>query len=230
MWCSVLFSISALLNAQDQPVQSKWGMGLYFSPNRTHHQLFFGEQLSPLVLDWRQNSTPGFGFNAGLSVHHTFDNHFELVSGIGWTRYTDRLEDIPIVEEFNEFVGDQTNEYQYNYASVPLRLNFYLVSKKVSCFITAGGSANVYLFSKTKSTLNYDNGNTDRQAADLEINEVNKVGVSLLGGVGVKYSASKRIDFRLIPMFSYSLTKLADVNVSQNNYAMGAQFGAVIKL
>lgn len=184
----VLCSLGLTAASQEEGELKHWEIGIYFSPDLTHHQLFFSEQVGPLVVDWRQNAKPGFGFNAGISVNCTITPRVELVSGFGFIRFSDRIVDIPIVQEFNEFVGEEDRAYQYNYASIPLRLNVHAFSnEKIACYITAGGSANLFFFSQVKSTMRFDDGSSSSQKEDFDLYEVNTFGIMMQGGVGVRY-------------------------------------------
>ena len=54
--------------------------------------------------------------------------------------------------------------------------------------------------------------------------------VGLVGGVGLGYHISEKLNLRVEPLFRYSLAPLAEAPIDQYNYSIGCQIGMNMKL
>ena len=211
--------------------EGKFSIGVNFSPNFCYRTLNYLDESQTFVDTREELEHPSFGFNAGISARYIFITNLEVELGVQFSRQTHMFKNIPISDGMgNTSLGLADNQLRYHYLELPLRVNYRFLNRKVFCYVTAGVSMNLFLNDKSKIWLTYNTGETDVVTSESSIYDFNKTALAVLGGLGIGYHISEKLNVRLEPLFRYSLTPLAEAPINQYNYSIGCQIGMNIKL
>ncbi|MFA7273859.1 MAG: outer membrane beta-barrel protein [Crocinitomicaceae bacterium] len=220
-----------LCAAQDSLVKkSKFSFGVNFSPNYSSNTLNYDKQWQPYVDAVQQNEKPAFGFNTGLSARYHVLDKLELELGVQYARQTRSFKSIALTDMNGQPLGKVDFQNRFNYLEIPVRVNYLLIKNKFFGYITAGASLNVFLNDQAKSWLTFDSGYKEVQTAPTGYLFINKSTISLIGGFGIGYHLSDKLNIRFEPLFRYSLTPVAEAPIKQHNYSVGGQVGINFQL
>lgn len=154
------------------------------------------------------------GFTAGLQVVFHANDKFFFTSGV---LFSDRG------ERTKKYLTPQVNNYinHYYYLSIPLRVNYYLISKKIKVFLSAGASADVYL--KSFSVIEFGNaGDTKTLGLSSEISRLN---LMVNAGFGIDCPITDRWYFKLQPDYRMSITPVSDSPIKKYFIFAGLNMG-----
>jgi hypothetical protein len=181
--------------------------------------------------------SPRFGFTTGLAIRYRLSNRFRLESGLQLADRGDQFRmdngDWYIPEDqYGIYSQDDPNlpelvrtKYHFYYLGIPLKLNYYLIDKKVKLFLSGGMSIDFFVDEKTKTkyTINGNKNVEVHHEYNFDFSKTNLVGIA---GFGVDYSVSKNLQLRFEPIFRYMFTPLLknDVIAKTNLYSIGANF------
>ncbi len=128
-------------------------------------------------------------------------------------------------------VPKKNTQYTYQYLEIPLKLNIYLLTKKIKVYGTVGLSGNVFVRKKVKSEILHDNQpsvtNIDYVSKPTGINTFE---LSLIGGFGINYDFGKKLMLKVEPNYRQFIRSISDVNVTGFMYTIGCNVGLYIKL
>lgn len=210
----------------------KFSIGVNFSPNYSYRTLHYQEEMQPFVDARERDEYPSFGFNTGISARYIFIKNFELELGVQFSRQTSIFKNVMIISGTmaSTLIGVSDCQYRYHYLEFPFRVNYRFLNRKLFGYITAGVSMNRFLNTSAKSWITFNNGETDVVIGETSINNVNKSIFAVLGGLGIGYNISEKLNVRFEVLYRHSLTPLANAPIKQYNYSMGCQMGVNIKL
>lgn len=228
---SILFAPILSIAQESVNEESKFSIGVNFSSNYSYRTLKYPDNLQNFVDAREKLEHPSFGFNTGIAVQYLLMKKIEVELGIQFSRQTHMFKEVPISDPMgNPSLGLADNQLRYHYLEIPLRVNYRIVNQKFFGYISAGVSINKFLNDKSKSWLTYNNGDTEVVKSESGILDFNKTVIGLVGGVGLGYHVSEKLNLRLEPLFRYSLTPLAEAPIDQYNYSIGCQIGMNMKL
>ena len=115
-------------------------------------------------------------------------------------------------------------KYHYNYVGIPLKLNLYLVNKKIRLFISGGLNTSMLVRSFQNINLRYDDGSNIRERAKGSLEKTNLI-LSAVAGVGLDFHIIKRLSLRFEPTFSYGFYNSQGSNIDYLPYEIGGTLG-----
>ncbi|NEN25549.1 PorT family protein [Cryomorpha ignava] len=208
--------------------QSRFSVGVNFSPNFSYRTLSYPERLEPLVEAREKYEHPSLGFNTGIAARYLIIPNLEVELGLQFSSQTNMFKNDPLSDPTGEGSPGVANyQLRFHYLEIPLRLNYRVIDKKFFGYITAGATLNQFLYDKSITRITYSNG--DKVAIASGITDFNKKTIGLIGGVGVGYHINPRFNIRVEPLFRYSLTALAETPIDQNIYSIGCQMGLIMR-
>lgn len=119
------------------------------------------------------------------------------------------------------------SKYYYNYLGIPLKLNYYVIQKKVGVYLIGGIKSDFFLNAKYRAYLEFEGReeiHTQKQK-DVDFNKVNLIG---LAGFGIDYKIAQRLKLRFEPIFRYSFTPIVDSDLKEYLYSVGVNFSILL--
>lgn len=206
-------------------------IGVNFSPNFCYRTLDYPDELQTVVDSRVESEHPSFGFNVGIATRYFFVTNLEVELGIQFSRQTHIFKNVPISDAMgNISPGLADSQLRYHYIELPLRANYRFLNRKVFGYVTTGISINVFLNDQSKSWITYYTGETDVITFESSINTFSKTAFAVLGGFGIGYHITEKLNLTLEPLCRYSLTSLAKAPIDQYNYSLGCQIRVDMKL
>lgn len=208
-------------------------IGLTFSPAYCYRTLKTDDALGQLVIDSRDTrEIPKFGFTTGVGLIYILNKRFNFETGLLFsdkgekTKKTDLIwsQPDPILPIKSTFI------YSYQYLDIPLKVNYYIINKKLNFFISAGLSANIFLTYKQTSIQEFSDGRTEKHTSGSIYNNFSKVNFALLAGFGIDYDLNNKIRFRLESIYRRSINSIIDAPVKSYLYSAGLNAGIYYKL
>ena len=228
---SILFAPILSIAQESVNKESKFSVGVNFSPNYSYRTLKYPDNLQSFVDDRERSEHPSFGFNTGIAVQYLLMKKFEVELCIQFSRQTHMLKEVTVVGTMgNVSMGLADVQLRYHYIEIPILVNYRIVNQKFFGYISAGVSINQFLNDESKAWLTYSNGDNEVVHSESGILDFNKTVVGLVGGVGLGYHISEKLNLRVEPLFRYSLAPLAEAPIDQYNYSIGCQIGMNVKL
>jgi hypothetical protein len=225
----IVFSFSIL--AQDSiPSTSKFRLSAHFSPNYCYRTLEHEEEYQVIVDAREENELASFGFNTGIAMNFYFTDRFASELGIQFSRQTTASLHKELVDQFLQPIGDVYIEYRNNYIELPFTLKYHVIDKKLFSYVFMGASINILVQEKSKTWTYYPDGSKDIRTFNSLDYDSYPTTISLIGGLGLGYKISQKINFTAEPIFRRSITPLTDAPISQYNYSIGLQLGLQTKL
>jgi hypothetical protein len=227
----LFFTICVSAQSNQNDSDKKYSIGINFSPDYSFRKLSAENDDLGLVEKLNKMESPKLGFTGGLVSLYRFNERFVIETGIQLSDKGERHEESNLTwvtpDDDIYTVNDPAIpssfkiNYKYYYLGVPLKLNFYLIRRKLNLFIVAGGAVDFLMKAKIRSTLEFqDRKETHTSTQDEDyFNKVNFVG---LAGFGIDYKISQRFQLRFEPIFRYSFTPVVDSDLKENLYSAGA--------
>jgi hypothetical protein len=236
---SFLFFIlpfSLFCNAEDSiktgdslPIERKMQFGAIYSPELSYRMLKANADAKLMENIRDTMEIPKFGFSAGVnfSCKLTKKCYFEAEAlfsdkgertkqyNLGNTVKDETQDQIPSKSSFNN---------HYYYLDIPLKINYYLVNKKIKFFISGGLSINAFLYQKTSTTIENRDGSVDKMSA-ISHPKFEKVNFAALIGVGMSYDLTDKYIFKLEPVYKQSITSIVNTPIKSYLYSIGLNFG-----
>ena len=225
----IFITIISFGQTSDEISSREFSLGLTFSPDYCYRALN-SESSGQWIADIRDSTEiPKFGFTTGLSLLFKPWNRISFETGIQFSdkgEKTITIELIPLEPDPALPTTQVRINHHYYYLDIPIKVNYMVLKRKVKLFVSAGFSTNIYLYQQSKlSFVGSDVTNTSSGSGDLS-----RFNVAILIGGGIIYDISKRLIFRLEPIYRRSVTPIADAPIKQYQYSIGANFGLYYKL
>lgn len=230
---SLLASINGIVKCQDTLTHKRFSIGVNFSPNYSYRILKSSSELSARIASFKNEmEDPSFGFNTGFSIYYNVVKRLEAELGVQFSRQGEVIRNIDLVDisEPESAIGKVDSKYRYHYLEFPLRLRYYILDKKIFCYIHAGFSANIFLYEQSKFCVTYNDGSVKTHSSTNTSTTFNRLLFAVTGGLGLGYQTTEKFSITLEPIFRYSLSPIANVSVKQFNYSVGCQVGVKMGL
>ena len=199
-------------NQDSTQTNRKFSIGLTISPAIAYRSMYaIGEgknndflvNYSIPLLDSLESPTVTYSF--GLDFSYRINKHLAVVSGVYYSKKGYEIDEIFIVDY--EGVGDIGSVKIYNnYIDVPLKVNFYILSKKLQLFLIAGISGNIFINQQDKVKIT--GKETETITHTQRSTNISTFNMSIIGGVGIGYRVSKKITIQLQPQYQRFLNSL----------------------
>lgn len=230
----LLFLFLPLLSlGQNQTIkETKLAVGLCFSPEYSYRYLQtdidsikFVKQISDTT------ETADFGFATGISVLYKLNSRFVIESGLLYSKkgYKNIATKLNAFNPNDPLIPQKISiYYTYSYFSIPLKLNYILLDKRLKLYVSAGISANFSIKGRTKTESEYSS-KTNIAYLDADNDKFSKLNIELLAGLGADYDINRYFKLRLEPIFRRSLSPLSDSDIKTYLYSGGLNFGVYYK-
>ena len=225
----VLLSFTALSQVSKSSNEKKFSIGVAFSPDYSFRRLHSKNEESDFLKDTRnQFESAKFGYTTGLVAKYRLNRRLALESGLKLSdkgeKYVMRKEDFVFVDGLSIEDDPSSPEkyktnYHFYYLGLPVKLNYIFLDRKVSLFVSAGFSTDLFLEGKQSSVFHFED-RTEESSFSME-GDYNKITFSGLAGVGMETQISERIHIRIEPIFRYSFTPLIDIPLKEYLYSVG---------
>lgn len=209
--------------------KKKTEIGISFSPDIAYRSLK-PDGSSSYIADIRDTlEIPKFGYTAGLNVGYTLSKKLSIEAAV---LFSDRGERTEKYTTDAAITGQATTKYAYNfhyyYLGIPLKADYFLITKKLRLYITAGISADFFL-GETVSAITYT-GNERTKENTFADPGFSKVNIGMLAGAGIRYPVGKRSEFFAEPVYRRSLTSITIAPVKSYLYSGGLTLGLYYNL
>ncbi len=219
-------------NEQTSP--NRLTLGLNFSPDYCYRTLVANnseQQYSDVITNYRDSvESPKFGYTAGITLLYKFNKRFSFETGLKFSDKGERIKkhEIPVAPRWG-FPTKAAYVYHYQYIDVPLKANFYIVNKKLKVFASFGFSVNIFLRDRVTSYYEYSDGSTKKNKENGNYDFL-LLNPAAMGGLGVDYNITEKINFRFEPIYRRSISPIIDAPIKGYLYSYGANFGMFYKL
>jgi opacity protein-like surface antigen len=186
------------------------------------------------MTDFRDTVEIGkFGFSAGFNFNYKFSDNLIVEAEILFSDKGEKTKKYTLTQTGNmseiidlRSVSAATFNHHYYYLDVPLKINYYLLTKNVRFYFTAGVSFNTFLYQKTTTVLEKKNG-SEEKLTSFSQPKTEIVNLSLLAGVGINYNLTDRYSLKLEPVFKHSLNPIInkDAPIKSYLYSLGLNIG-----
>lgn len=217
-----LFSIA--LQAQDsfQTDTTKWKkhhIGISYSPDYNFRFLQAESNASWIKNIADSMEAPKFGFSTSVNYSVKIGKKSTLSTGVLFTDNGEKTK-----SNINLQTVNYTNHYYF--ASVPLRLDYTIHSKKVAIYTTLGISGNFFINHKT---VMYEDGKKEA----IQFNNHTDLAAWNIGGIagiGMNAKLADNWFFKLEVLYKQSITPVNNDPVKKWLYAVGPNFGLFYSL
>lgn len=232
--CSALFfflSVTVFSNTGDSiPIkEGKKQFGFVYSPEYAFRAIR-GNAEEKTFLDSKDKiEIPKFGYSAGINFSYQLSNTctFEieaLFSDKGERTKKYDLNNVVYISTQDKIPYRNSFVNHYYYLDVPFKINYYLISKKIKFYLTAGISANAFLFQKTVTTIDSKDGSSEKFISISHPN-FQKVNFAMLAGLGMNYHLTDKYVLKLEPVYKRSITSIVNAPVKSYLYSAGINIG-----
>jgi hypothetical protein len=217
-FCFFLFCFQINAHTDESNPSGKFDIGFTASPDYSYRFLKTNPSDSWMKSTYDTAEVARIGYTAGLQVVYHHSEKLFFYTGI---QFVDRG------EKTRTYLTMPVNNYvnHYYYLSIPLRVNYYLIQKKIKLFVSSGLSTDFYL--NSKSDIEYRNsGYTKPLGLSSNFSRIN---VLFNAGVGIDCPVTDRWYFKLQPDFRISLTPAANAAIKKYFYGFAFNMGFFYK-
>jgi hypothetical protein len=225
-----LFTLTAL-SQETKNKPSAFSLGISFSPEYSNRVLKAKEdEYESLIAMIDSSEVPKFGFTTGIHTYYDVLKRLTVESGILFSDKGYKMTS-------SNFVAADPNDplllnlksiteiIKIYYLEIPVKVNYQIVSGKLSVLIVGGVSANIFLDNKVKYTLRYNDGSEDTHDSNSGAN-MNSLTVSLLAGIGLDYKLTGKLCFSFEPIYKRDITTVYSSEIAKHYfYSFGANIG-----
>jgi len=225
--------ISLFCQKSDSTNKSKLSIGLTFSPDYCYRTLR-SDANSKWIEDYRNaKEVPKFGYTSGINMSVKLNKRFSFETAL---LYADRGMK---TKEYELLAPGQSDpvipktikyNYHYIYLDVPIKMNFYLLTKKIKLFIETGISPSL-LFTQYNVAYNkFSDGHESVKKSTNTLYSYPRINLTAIAGIGLNYDLSEKLYFKAEPMFRYSLSTFGSTPIREHLYSAGLNTGIFLKL
>ncbi len=215
--------------ADSLPPVKKMQFGVLYAPELAFRMLQSTADAKGMADIRNTLEVPKFGYSTGFNFSYQFTNKFifeiEAIytdKGERTKKYT--LENV-VSNEFQDRIPSKISFiHHYYYIDVPLKINYYLINKKIKFYITGGASINTFLYQKTTTITELKNG-SDEKSNSISHPKFEKINLSVLAGFGINYDLTDNYTFRIEPTYKQSVTSIVNAPIKSYLYSFGINFG-----
>lgn len=232
--CPILFlllSISVFSKNDDTIKAGKRQFGLMYSPEYSFRSLrSTSDADAKTSLEFRDKmDIPKFGYSAGINFSYQLSNKYSfevqaLFSDKGERTKKYDLQNPIIIASQDKIPYHISFINHYYYLDLPLKINYYLFVKKVKFYVTAGISANVFLFQKTTSTVDNKDGSSEISSSVSHPN-FQKINFAVLLGLGMNYNITDKYVLKIEPVYKHSVISIVNAPIKSYLYSIGLNVG-----
>ena len=234
-----LLIVTGTLFAQqpDSLKTKKWAIGLTYSPDycfRTPYAKDTEKGFANISEKGKMGFTTGINIlyrlldrvGVEFGVLYSTKGQKARTSSVSWTTPDGTYDPaIPNYIPGDEARTEKQVTYTYKYLEIPLKVNVYLINKRLKVFPSIGCSANIFMGKKTVSV--YD-GNKET-STKYDAKNIPSTEFAILAGIGIGYDLTKSLAVKVEPSFRSFIRPLVDFPVSGTFYSLGANTGLYLR-
>ena len=225
---TMLFTSALLWSGEADSIRlGKIKIGIVFSPDYCYRFLNYRSS-EKWIQDLRnEEEVATFGYTTGLGIKIELSNKILLETGVYYSIMGEQTKTTELfwVNSSPDFPAKSKTQYQFKYINIPLKLHYVFGSKKVSYFVSAGFSINIFTEKKTKVILEFKNGHktSDNSVVDLGYLKFN---LATVIGFGIKYDVTKKISISIEPVYRQFINSIVvGTGTKEYPYSLGANIG-----
>ena len=232
-------STSLFAGTPDSLKTKKWAVGITYSPDFCYRVAYKGKTEA-----FSTNSEKGkIGFTAGVNLLYRlmdkigiefgvlYSTKGQKVNTVAWDSPNGGYYDpaIPNYDEQGTMVEPEKHiTYTYKYIEIPLKVNVYVINKRLKVFPSIGCSANIFTGKTTKTKYILADSSPIKTTQNFQRKNIPSTEFALLLGVGLSYDINKNIFVKLEPSYRTFIRPLVDGPVSGTLYSIGANAGVYL--
>jgi len=210
----------------DAPNANKIAIGLTYSPDYCYRTIKTDTSLQCLANLRNNDEIPKYGYTTGLNLALNFNKRFALELGL---LFSDKGEK---TKKYN-LIGNQPDPdlptkitfiSHLLYLDIPIKVNYFILTRRTKLFVLAGVSPSVFLTQKTTSIAEYSDGSTKTNTSS-GASGFSKINLTFIAGFGVSYDLTKTITLKIEPTYRRSITPISNALVKEYLYSMGLNTG-----
>ena len=222
-------SLDSLTQSIDSLKEIKITIGISASPDYCFRKLKPDDD-SKWISDIRDTlEIAKLGYTVGANVEYKINKKIKVVSGILFSDCGERTKKYSLV---SVPAGQDPIMYSYNfhyyYLNIPLKVDYYLLTRKLKFYVAAGISANVFLNQKVTSITTY--GNSDTKVNSKVDPGFSRLNLAVSAGCGMRYPINKNTDLMIEPVYRRSVTSIIKAPGKGYLYSFGMNIGMFFNL
>lgn len=224
----VIFFISLIcteLYAQDRPVQSKFKLGIYFSPEYSSMNRSMREGDNNVSQDflntWNRRTSGALGYSTSILTMYSLNKNIEIATGIGFSKWSEQHKD----ETY--YINSPSYEAKISqyYFEIPLKVSFLIGSKKLKFITSTEIAYNVNSFFRENLS--------DEYATYYNVTDNNKLvtenqflpGVRFGFSSGIDYELAAKLHLRIEPQIKYYALLWKNRPINLSTWVVGVNLG-----
>ena len=210
-------------------------IGLTYSPDYCYRTLRHDA--------WRADNTKArdncefskFGYTTGINFTLKINKRITLEIGLLYsdmgykTKYESFIFDTTWTQLFPETQAITNITYQYIYFNIPIKAQYYILTRKAKLFLTAGLSPNIFLVQKTTLIFEYSDGHTETNTSTGS-SELTTINLTAIAGFGFSYDLTSKLFLKIEPIYRQSLTSIINAPIKEYLYSVGLNTGFYYRL
>ncbi|MCX6296038.1 MAG: outer membrane beta-barrel protein [Bacteroidetes bacterium] len=210
--------------SSDSIKTNKMELGMSFSPDFCFRKLKPAAD-SKWIADIRDTlEVPKFGYTVGANFTFKVNNKIDLETGVFFSDSGEKTKKYSLVDVPS---GQKAIKYSCNfhdyYLNIPVKVNYYFLIHKLNFYLTAGISANIFVYQKTTLITSY--GNSDSKTTSKSTPGFSRVNIAVLAGFGIKYPVTNKINLKIEPLYMHSATSIIKAPIKTYFYSLGVNVG-----
>jgi hypothetical protein len=210
-------------------------IGITISPDYGYRVLNTSKS-STWIEDIRDTTEiPKFGFTAGIDLAFRINKRISLEAGLLYSDKCYQTKNITLVDLNTSgqpdtlFPAIAKSTYHYIYLEIPIKINYYLLTKRAKLYLTGGISLNILLAQKSNLKVEFKDGQNETYKSTVT-SGFRTINLAALAGVGFSYDVTKRIYFKIEPVFRCSMTPIFHAPIQEYLYSIGLNTGLYYRL
>jgi Outer membrane protein beta-barrel domain len=210
-------------------------IGISFSPDYCYRFLN-SRGLNSWVADSRDTSEiPKFGYTVGVNVAWRINNRICIEAGLLYSDQSYQTKNCTLFDLNTSgkpdtlFPAISKSTYHYIYLDIPVKVNYYLLIKRAKLYITGGISLNIFLAQKSTLKIDFKDDQTKTYNSTIT-SGLTKINLAAIAGFGFSYDVTKRIYFKIEPVFRCSITPIVQAPLREYLYSIGLNTGLYYRL
>lgn len=231
----VIIPLTIVSQNTDSTKARKISIGVTYSPDYCY-RILKSDNASQWIANYRDSiEIPKFGFTTGLNISIKIRKRISLAAGVLFSDKgemtkpqtliwgTPRGQTDPTLPIKNKFI------YHYRYLDIPIKINYHVLVKRLSVYVTAGISTNIFLSQEVASVQEYSDGHTSKKTSS-SISGFDRINLAAIAGVGFGYDITKRIYCKIEPVYRRSITPIIYAPIKGYFYSLGLNTGLYVNL
>ena len=199
----VLISLPVFGQQNDTLKFNNLKLGLSISPSFSSRYLNAESDAQANAEYFDSIEIPHLGYSLGLNLGYQFSKRFSINSGLFFANRAQSSKSVSL-----ESISNFTNNIYY--LDLPLKFNYYFLSKKSKLYLTGGANFSYFLANK----LSYrKEGNTELFSAKAD--NLNTINIAGILGIGIDVPIYKRWAFNFEVNYQHAFTPLLNTPIKR---------------